>query len=133
MSLYTKDTLMMKVLENSHDAMFIAEGEKFLDANEAALKMFGVSSAKAFIKMHAAAVSPEFQEDGQSSYLKANEMVKIALEKGFHRFEWLHQTIDEVPLEVEVTLIIFKDGERNLSFVQIRKLSDIRENYCAKE
>jgi len=120
---YKTTTQMSQVLKNSEDVMFIAEGRVFLDANDAALKMFGVSSKKAFLQMHAAAFSPEFQHDGQSSYLKANEMVRIALEKGFHRFDWLHKTIKDEPLDVEVTLIIFEDEGRELSFVQIRSLS----------
>ena len=123
---YTTDSLMAKVLESSEDVMFIADGRYFLDANKAALEMFEVSSKEAFLQMHPAAFSPEFQEDGQSSYLKANEMVNIALKKGFHRFDWLHKTITDTPLDVEVTLIIFKDDGKDLSFVQIRRLSSLR-------
>ena len=120
---YSTDSLMAKVLKNSEDVMFIADGRYFLDANKAALEMFEVSSKEAFLQMHPAAFSPEFQEDGQSSYLKANEMVSIALKKGFHRFDWLHKTIEDEPLDVEVTLTIFEDEGRDLSFVQIRSLS----------
>ena len=120
---YMTSAQMSKVLENSEDVMFIADGRVFLDANNAALKMFGVSSKKAFLQMHPAAFSPEFQHDGQSSYLKANEMIRIALSKGFHRFDWLHKTITDEPLDVEVTLVIFEDEGKELSFVQIRRLS----------
>lgn len=118
---YSADSLMAKVLKNSQDVMFIAEGRYFLDANEAALKMFGVSSKDAFLQMHPAAFSPEFQADGQSSYLKANEMVDIALKNGFHRFKWLHKNMKNEPFNVEVTLIVFEDSGIDLSFVQIRK------------
>ncbi len=126
MSLYNKDSLINQVLENSVDAMFIAEGRYFLDANKAALKMFEVSSKEAFLQMHAAAFSPEFQDDGQSSYIKANEMVNIALKNGYHRFDWIHKTTKDEPLEVEVTLVIFESDGRKLSFVQIRKHSSFR-------
>jgi len=117
---YITDSLIAKVLKNSQDAMFIADGRYFLDANEAALKLFGVSVKKAFLQMHPAAFSPEFQADGQSSYLKANEMVSIALQNGFHRFNWLHKNTKDEPLDVEVTLIIFEEDGKDLSFVQIR-------------
>jgi len=120
---YKTSAQMSKMLEHSEDAMFIAEGRVFLDANNAALKMFGVSSKKTFLQMHPAAFSPEFQEDGQSSYLKANEMVRIALAKGFHRFDWFHKTITNETLDVEVTLTIFEDEGKDLSFVQIRRRS----------
>jgi len=123
---YTSDSLISKVLTNSQDAMFIAEGREFLDANEAALKMFGVSSKSTFIKMHPAAFSPEFQADGEFSYLKANKMIETALDKGFHRFDWRHKNLNEEVFNVEVTLIIFEDEGRNLSFVQLRELSTLK-------
>ena len=102
--------------------MFIAEGRMFLDANDAALKMFGVSSKAAFLETHPAAFSPEFQVDGESSYLKANKMIETALENGFHRFDWRHKNLNEEAFDVEVTLTIFEDEGRDLSFVQLREL-----------
>ncbi|PHR56889.1 MAG: hypothetical protein COA44_07205 [Arcobacter sp.] len=120
---YTKDISISEVMKQSRDVMFIADDRQFIDANDAALKMFGVSSKEAFLKMHPAAFSPEFQHDGTSSFLKANKMIDIALKEGFHRFEWLHKNLKEEPFDVEVTLIIFEDGDKSLSFVQIRELS----------
>lgn len=120
---YETSAQMSKVLKNSRDAMFIAEGREFLDANDAALKMFGVSSKAAFLEVHPAAFSPEFQVDGQSSYLKANKMIETALDENFHRFEWRHKNLQEETFDVEVTLTIFEEEGRNLSFVQLRDLS----------
>jgi len=124
--LYNENKALQQILENSQDVMFIAHEREFLDANKAALKMFGVTSKDAFLKMHPAAFSPEFQEDGQSSYLKANEMISIALKDGFHRFKWLHKTLKDEPINTEVTLVIFKDEGKDLSFVQIRRLSSLK-------
>jgi len=120
---YQTSPQMSKVFKNSQDPMFIAEGREFLDANDAALKMFGVSSKSTFIETHPAAFSPEFQVDGASSYLKANKMIETALKNGFHRFNWRHKNLNEEVFDVEVTLTIFEDEGKDLSFVQLRPLS----------
>ncbi len=36
-------------------------------------------------------VSPERQPDGQLSADKSREMIEIAMQKGSHYFEWIHQ------------------------------------------
>ncbi|MDF1882274.1 PAS domain-containing protein, partial [Sulfurimonas sp. MAG313] len=93
------------------DPMFLLKDGHFIDANEATLKMFGVSSSNVFLAFHPAALSPEFQRDGQSSKLKADAMIALAYEKGFHRYEWVYVNLQGENFDAEVTLTKIEDNE----------------------
>ena len=100
-----------KVFNNANDAMLIIYGNSFLDCNEAAVKLLDAESTKDVLACHPSELSPTIQPDGRDSYEKANEMIKIAFEKGFHRFEWMHKKItgDFFPVEVSLTPIGYKN------------------------
>ena len=97
------------VLYASEDAILLIDNQKFVDCNEATVKMLGYSSRDEFLK-HPAEVSPPIQPDGRNSFDKANEMMKIASEKGFHRFEWMHRKSngEDFPVEVSLTPVSFQ-------------------------
>ncbi|MDR2561782.1 MAG: PAS domain-containing protein, partial [Holophagales bacterium] len=80
------------------------ENFKKIDCNDTAYLFYGLASKEEYLSRHEE-LSPEFQPDGKPSTEKAIEMIKIALEKGRHVFEWMHQTIDGEPLPSEVTFI----------------------------
>lgn len=79
------------LFEKSADAMFIIEGDKFVDCNPAALKMLGYKNKNELIETHPSQLSPQVQPDGKNSFEKANEMMSIAFGQGSHRFEWHHK------------------------------------------
>jgi signal transduction histidine kinase/CheY-like chemotaxis protein len=54
--------------------------------------------------LHPAVLSPEVQPDGRLSLEKCIEMDRVAHEKGFHRFDWIHRRADGEDFPVEVTL-----------------------------
>ncbi|MFZ2283623.1 MAG: PAS domain S-box protein, partial [Lutibacter sp.] len=91
------------IFEKAIDAVLILKDGLFVDCNEAALKMFGIDRENLF-NIHPAELSPEKQPDGASSFLKAEEMMKIALEKGSNRFRWYHQNKNGHIFPAEVTL-----------------------------
>lgn len=78
--------------------------EHILDCNEAALRMFGLSSVEEYRK-HIFDLSPEYQSDGRRSQEAINGMVRAAIETGYQQFEWLHRTMDGEPLPVETTIV----------------------------
>ncbi|MDQ6968219.1 MAG: PAS domain S-box protein [Mariprofundaceae bacterium] len=63
-------------------------------------------------RFHPSAISPEKQPDGQASFGKANEMIRLVKEKGRHVFEWLYQVSDrgEFLATVELDLFQFSDS-----------------------
>ncbi len=95
------------LFEKSADAFLVIEGERFVDCNQATLKMLRMVSKTELLKAHPADLSPELQADGRPSLEKANEMITIAFAQGSHRFEWDHLRADgEVfPAEISLTAI----------------------------
>jgi PAS domain S-box-containing protein len=126
-----------KFFEESADASLIIEGDRFVDCNEAALKMLRMHSKEELGTVHPSELSPERQPDGRSSVEKANEMIGIAFSQGSHRFEWLHRRADgEIfPAEVLLTRIVHQGKpilytvwrditDRKMAEAEIRKLNE---------
>ncbi|MBF0387259.1 MAG: PAS domain S-box protein [Candidatus Omnitrophica bacterium] len=97
----------MDVLYASRDAILIIGEDKFVDCNEATAAMLGYASRELFLKTHPSELSPPEQPDGQNSFEKANEMMRLARAKGSHRFEWMHRRGDgrDLPVQVSLTAI----------------------------
>jgi len=100
------------LFENSRDAILIIENEKFVECNQATLDMLGYHDKEEFLQQHPSKLSPLKQPDGRGSEEKADEMMKIALEKGSNRFEWDHVRANgEVfPVEVLLTPLVTENG-----------------------
>ena len=69
-------------------------------------------------------LSPGHQPCGRSSKEMSCEYVKKAFEEGYHRFEWLHQTLDGETFPTEVTLVRVKHREEHIVAAYVR---DVRE------
>jgi len=112
------------LFELSEDPMWIIVDKKFVLTNNSALKTLGYASMDELLNIHPSKVSPEFQEDGQESYSKTETMFKLAYEKGYHRFEWLHQkkNNDVFPVSISLTRIPF--AGQNALFCIWRDISE---------
>jgi PAS domain S-box-containing protein len=99
----------------SSDPHMIFDDRGILECNNATLSILGATSKTQVVGLHPAELSPEFQPDGRTSREKAQEMDAVAVEKGFHRFEWLHRKLDGEELIVEVSLTpLVLEGRRIL-------------------
>ncbi len=107
------------LFENSKDAILIIENETFVDCNQATVDMLGYSDKKELLQTHPSALSPEKQPDGRNSNEKANEMMRVALEKGSNRFEWDHVRANGgvFPVEVLLTPISTETGTQTIHTV----------------
>lgn len=114
--------------ELSADPMWIISENRFVMANNASAQALGYESTEALINTHPSAVSPEYQEDGKSSYAKANEMMAIAYREGYHRFEWLHKRLNGEEFYVEVSLTSVPHRGRDALFCVWHDLTD-HKNY----
>jgi PAS domain S-box-containing protein len=101
------------LFEKSDDAILIINNGKFIDCNRATVKMLGYINKKELLETHPSELSPDFQPDGKSSLIKADEMMAIALERGSYRFEWHHKKADGTVFPVEVLLTAISTDEHN--------------------
>jgi len=106
----------LDLFEKSTDAILIIQDGKFVDCNQATVKMLGYKEKSELLLTHPSELSPELQPDGKDSNSKAEEMMSLAMGKGSHRFEWDHvNAAGEVfPVEVSLTPITNEDGTQIL-------------------
>ena len=83
---------------------FWNEEFKNIDCNDEAARLFCLNSKKEYLE-HFFELSPHMQPDGKTSAESAREKIQIAFDKGYNRFEWLHQKLDGTPVPAEVTLV----------------------------
>ncbi len=117
-------TLYELLYQKASDAILIIHNDLFVDANEAALNMLGVSSMDevlCILNHHPSSLSPEFQPDGRLSYEKTEESC---------RFEWLFNRVDGSELWVDTMLTRIADGEDEIIHVSWRDIS-IRKEFEA--
>ncbi|NOQ80757.1 MAG: PAS domain-containing protein, partial [Gammaproteobacteria bacterium] len=82
------------IYKQSSDGVLLIEDGKFVNCNDAIIKLLHCDSEKQVLNMHPSQLSPEFQPDGSTSLEKANTMMQLAVDKGHHRFEWVHKRVD---------------------------------------
>ncbi|MFH0985097.1 MAG: PAS domain S-box protein [Candidatus Omnitrophota bacterium] len=124
-ALQESEKRFMDVLHTSQDAILLIDGDKFVDCNEATVQMLGYATREEFLKRHPSELSPPEQPDVRDSFEKANEMMKIALDQGYHRFEWVYKKADGELFAVEVSLTSLVIHGRNILHCLWR---DITEN-----
>lgn len=100
------------LFDHSSDPHFIFMDGGITDCNDATVQILKLKSKKNVLRIHPAKLSPLYQPDGRLSSEKSVEMDRIALENGFHRFEWMHQNSKGEPFPVQVTVnAVVLDGK----------------------
>jgi len=108
MSKIDLNTLQSKIFESafhhSEDGILLLKDGRFIQFNPAAVKMLGAKDSRQLFNLQPAELSPPQQPDGRLSTEKAGAMIKTAFDKGFHRFEWVHQRLNGETFPCEVTI-----------------------------
>lgn len=120
-----------ELFERSADAILVIVAERFVNCNAATVKMLGYKDKRELLNTHPSQLSPEFQADGQLSYLKANEMMAIAFDKGSHRFEWDHVRANGEVFPVEVLLTAIPEKKQKTLHVVWRDITGRKKEYAA--
>ena len=102
--LAAEEARFQSLFETSPDPTWIIDGHQFVSCNAAAVSILGYHSKEALSNTHPSRLSPEFQPDGEASFSKAERMMRLAEERGLHRFEWIHTRLDGSNFPAEVTL-----------------------------
>jgi|GEM_PF-1724766 len=118
-----------RLFEESRDALMTLEPPsfRFTSGNPASLKLFGVKSEKEFSSLGPWDVSPENQPDGQSSAVKAREMIETAMRNGSHFFEWTHKQLNGEAFPCTVLLTALNFGEKTLIQATVRDISLVKK------
>jgi len=104
-----------QVFVNISEATVILDEGRFVEVNEAAVKLFGAISADELMVLTPLELSPIMQPDGEFSQEKENLLIARAFEAGFNCYEWLYQTVSGEEFDAEVSLaVIHKEGKRVL-------------------
>jgi diguanylate cyclase (GGDEF)-like protein/PAS domain S-box-containing protein len=82
------------LFNSTHDAIMLLNEKKFIDCNNATLKLFGCSTLEEFCKLHPANLSPKTQPCGSDSSMLALQHIQKALRDGYEHFKWIHQRAD---------------------------------------
>ena len=122
------------LFEKATDPILLLDGEKFVDCNEAAVRLMRASSKEQILGLKLADLSPERQPDGRLSSDKGEEMTAATFRDGVNHFEWVRRALDgtEVWIDVSHTVIpihgtrliyaVWKDiGERKRTEEKLRE------------
>ena len=124
--------LFQNLFDAAPDAIVLFNGEgKFVDTNEAAISVFGVDSREELLSLRPDQLSPEFQQNGRTSFECMNENIHVAMEQGRNRFEWLHiRPLSNEAFYADVVLAPFIFKGAPLIYAIVR---DISESKAAAE
>ncbi|HWQ65781.1 MAG TPA: methyl-accepting chemotaxis protein [Methanospirillum sp.] len=103
----SSETDLRIIFDNSPYAMLIITDGVFVEANEAAYRIFKARRREDIIGKPPAILSPPIQPDGISSDESALEKIKSALAGAHEVFEWQHQRLNGEPFFAMVNLKAF--------------------------
>ncbi|MCJ7717416.1 MAG: GAF domain-containing protein [Anaerolineales bacterium] len=113
-ALELSEELYRNLFETSHNAIMTLSPPtwNFTSGNSAMVNMFGLAKEKQFLKYQPWELSPQYQPDGQLSDIKAQEMIRIAVETGSNFFHWTHKRVngEEFPATVQLTRVDLEDN-----------------------
>ena len=116
------------LFEDSADAYWLADEERILDYNTAAMQMFGYAAGEAM--PHPATMAPPTQPDGTPSLAEAARRAAAAFRTGKERFEWVHQRKNGETFPADVCLTALTLSGKKLVLGMVR---DIAERKRAEE
>ncbi|MGC4119747.1 MAG: ATP-binding protein [Myxococcales bacterium] len=110
------------LLESAQDAIFVMDGERFIDCNPATLHLFGCRRDQ-IVGKDPVRFSPPLQPDGQASAHAARKRIAAALGGTPQRFEWRHRQLRGVEFDAEVSLNASEVGGQLVCLAVVRDIT----------
>ncbi len=118
------------LFESANDAIWLIDGDKFIECNYQSVKLFKCKSKQDIINHTPMDFSPKFQPDGQISKKKALEYILSAFNGHPQRFYWKHQAKDGTLVDAEISLnSVFINGKKYIQAIG----RDITERKIAEQ
>ena len=141
-----QELIYRSMFDSVSEAIYVLKDKKFVDCNNASIKLFKMKSKKAFLKTDPKTISPQKQPGGLNSFDASVIELGKTIKSGFNKFEWMFRTKNgkEFPADVRTTLIKADDDEfihvsvrditsRKLAEKEIEKTNaEIRKNNWLK-
>ena len=112
-----------RLFENANDAIFIMDGDVFIDCNTETLLMFDCRKDQILGKTPYD-FSPPLQPDGFPSKERAIHMITSALNKDIKVFEWMHITQKKKEFYAEVSLNALRLKDKTYLLAIVRDIND---------
>ena len=112
------------LFEKSPDGVLIMENDKFVQCNQKIVEMLHCNSKDEVLNRHPLKFCQQFHDNGRGSYEELGDMIKVALENGFHNFEWICTRADNEDFWVDVTLTPINLHNQDVMHVIWRDISD---------
>jgi len=113
--------------EDSADPFLLLDGNRVVDCNPAAQKMFHCPDKDLMVGKTLEALSPERQADGSVSSRKVRTLLSAVGRNGHHRTEWTIRSTDgrEIPVELSMSTIALRG--KNFPFIAFRDITPWKE------
>ncbi len=113
--------------QHSADGMLFIENNKFVECNDAIIKMLRCDSKAQVLNLHPSDLSPKYQPDGELSLEKADRMIQRAWENGHNQFQWVHKRIDGEEFWADIILTTMVLNSKSLLHVSWRDISKTKQ------
>jgi PAS domain S-box-containing protein len=120
----SEDRYRSLYVDSKDSIMVISPDRGFITANPATIKLFACRDEQDFMNYSPALLSPEYQPDGVRSMDKSHEMMRLALKKGSHFFEWMHRRVNGTDFPATVLLSRLESGSTPLLQATVRDITD---------
>jgi len=113
--------------EESADPFLLLDGNRVVDCNPAAQKMFDCPDRDLMVGKTIEALSPERQADVSLSSRRVRTLLAAVCKHGHHRTEWTIRTNDakEIPVELSISTIALRG--KNFLFIVLRDITPWKE------
>lgn len=127
-ALYENENRFRLLFEKTVDPVYLLDGTKIIDCNEAALKILHCTDKSQIIGLRPSQLSPERQPDGQLSSEKEKILHSILQKEGRNYFEWVNRTIDGINFWVESSLTLIPVDGRLLNYAVWHDITDRKKS-----